>query len=40
MVPDKALIDAKSVQLKVLIVDASNGFYRVQRYPLGLFSGL
>jgi len=39
MVPDKALIDAKSVQLKVLIVDASNGFYRVQRYPLGAFFG-
>ena len=25
--------------LKVLIVDAASGFYRVQRYPLGAFFG-
>ncbi|HRY84317.1 MAG TPA: aldehyde ferredoxin oxidoreductase N-terminal domain-containing protein, partial [Candidatus Cloacimonadota bacterium] len=25
--------------MKVLIVDAATGFYRVQRYPLGAFYG-
>ncbi|HPF09397.1 MAG TPA: aldehyde ferredoxin oxidoreductase N-terminal domain-containing protein, partial [Candidatus Cloacimonadota bacterium] len=34
-----ALIDVSKHNLKVLVIDASSGFYRLERYPLGAFFG-
>lgn len=39
MAAKQGLIDPKNYHLKVLVVDASNGFYKIKRYPLGAFFG-
>ncbi|HRX77334.1 MAG TPA: aldehyde ferredoxin oxidoreductase N-terminal domain-containing protein, partial [Candidatus Cloacimonadota bacterium] len=39
MMAKPALIDVSKHNLKVLVIDASTGFYRLERYPLGAFFG-
>ncbi|MDD3096553.1 MAG: aldehyde ferredoxin oxidoreductase N-terminal domain-containing protein [Candidatus Cloacimonetes bacterium] len=39
MMAKPALIDVSKHNLKVLVIDASSGFYRLERYPLGAFFG-
>jgi hypothetical protein len=33
------MIDKGTKYLRVLIIDASNGFYRINKYPVGAFYG-